>query len=460
MDMREDAELLREYVAAHSEAAFTELVNRHIGMVYSAALRQVGGDAHLAQDVTQSVFIDLSRKSGALCSHTSLTGWLYTSVRFAAAAARRSNQRREQRESEAQRMNEPGQEPVPDWETLGPILDKALHHLGSEDRHAILLRFLEGKTLAEVGRSLGLNENAARKRVERALEKLRNFFGRRGISVSTIVIGDTLKAKAIVAVPPGMAGAITAVSIATPPAIFPLIQIMAITKTQIGAGAVAAAMATAIFFQTQSVSRLRHENQSLRAQSAQLDLLRAENERLANVQVPQAGALAADQLRDLARLRAEVGRLKTQLAAAKQSQQNDAQNPHEPAAQSRLDPMEQEKELAIVRLNSAKQLMLPIIDYVEAHQGQFPTNLAQLGPNLPGMDDFTNRFEIVYQGIHDGITNPASAIIVREIQAQQALSGNWTRAYGFADGHSEVHSTSDGNFAPWEQQHLSAGIPQ
>src|SRR5437016_2568537 len=107
MGVIDDAELLKRYVTEGSESAFAELVGRHVNVVYSSALRQVRGDCHLAKDVTQLVFIDLARKAARLMGHTSLTGWLYTSVRFAAATVVRTRQRREQREREAESMKEP-----------------------------------------------------------------------------------------------------------------------------------------------------------------------------------------------------------------------------------------------------------------------------------------------------------------------------------------------------------------
>jgi DNA-directed RNA polymerase specialized sigma24 family protein len=92
--MTVDAELLDRYVRLNSEGAFAELVQRHINLVYSAALRQVAGDAHLAEDVTQSVFGDLARKAAALAQRQELTGWLYTSTHFAASKAVRAERRR------------------------------------------------------------------------------------------------------------------------------------------------------------------------------------------------------------------------------------------------------------------------------------------------------------------------------------------------------------------------------
>src|SRR5471032_1175640 len=138
--MIEDAELLRRYADSHDEDDFAELVRRHVNLVYSAALRQVNGDAHLAQDITQLVFADLARKAGSLASHRVLAGWLFTSTRFAAAKAVRGERRRHAREAEAHLMQELNREPSAqlDWARVRPVLDDVLGELGDADREAIL----------------------------------------------------------------------------------------------------------------------------------------------------------------------------------------------------------------------------------------------------------------------------------------------------------------------------------
>ncbi|HEY1489563.1 MAG TPA: sigma-70 family RNA polymerase sigma factor, partial [Verrucomicrobiae bacterium] len=153
LNMTPDPELLRQFDLTHSEAAFAELVRRHVNLVYSAALRQVNGDAHLAQDVAQTVFADLARKAGSLARRESLTGWLYTSTHFAAAKMVRSENRRRDREEKF--MREPN-ETAPDasraealaeagLEKLGPTLDDAMHELKEGDREAVLLRYFENR---------------------------------------------------------------------------------------------------------------------------------------------------------------------------------------------------------------------------------------------------------------------------------------------------------------------------
>src|SRR5262245_60919074 len=179
--MTDDSQLLRRYTEEGSEAAFTELVSRHVNLVYSAALRQVAGDFQLAQDVTQGVFADLARNAGNLWGRKTITGWLYTSTRFAAAKVVRTEQRRRAREQKAIEMHDSTFVSNSDWEKLSLLLDEGMHHLSERDREAVLLRYFENKEFKLVGESVGLSENAVRMRVERALEKLRTFFKRRGV---------------------------------------------------------------------------------------------------------------------------------------------------------------------------------------------------------------------------------------------------------------------------------------
>ncbi len=194
--MTPDSELLRQFARTNSEAAFAELVKRHVNLVYSAALRQVNGDAHLAKDVAQTVFTDLARKAGSLSHRETLTGWLYTSAHFAAAKIIRGENRRRDREEKFMRESISETAPEADWEKLRPTLDDAMHELKESDRDAILLRYFENRQFAEVGAKLGLNENAARMRVERALEKLRAVFAKRGITTTT-ALASVISANAV-----------------------------------------------------------------------------------------------------------------------------------------------------------------------------------------------------------------------------------------------------------------------
>src|SRR5262249_29938614 len=146
------------------EAAFRELVDRHVNMVYSAATREADGDSHHAEELSQLVFVELGRKAASLVGHPTLAGWLYTCVRWTAANARRAEDRRQRRQLEYQAMSElhSSESPETTWQQVRPVLDDALHELGAKDREAIVLRYFEDLSLKQVGQQLGLTENAAR----------------------------------------------------------------------------------------------------------------------------------------------------------------------------------------------------------------------------------------------------------------------------------------------------------
>src|SRR5436190_22585614 len=169
--MANDLELLQRYVDDRSEAAFAELVRRNVDLVYCTALRHVGA-SHRAQNVVQSVFIDLARKASSLRRHPALVSWLYTSARYAALKTRRSEQRRHTREQEVQTMqNILGRDADPEWERITPVLDEVLHELGERDREIVLLRYYRGQSFADIAASVKANEGAVRMRADRALER-------------------------------------------------------------------------------------------------------------------------------------------------------------------------------------------------------------------------------------------------------------------------------------------------
>ncbi len=472
--MSEDAELLRRYAVQNSEAAFAELIRRHVDLVYSAALRLVNGDAHRAQDVAQQVFSELARHAKRLMRHPALIGWLYTTTRLSALRVIRTEQRRNAREQEANTMNELLREPAPepDWEHLSPVLEDAMHELGEKDRHALLLRFFQNKSLKEVGTALGLGENAARMRVERALEKLRAAFARRGVAATTS-LASVISANAVQLAPANLAASLATTSIATVgTGTLTLIKIMTATQLKLGLGALVIAGATAaLVFQHQAQEKLRGENESLRQQFAQLQ---ADDDSLSN-RLASAGdsqKLTAGQLSELLKLRGETGLLKSQLSAAK-AQAQIAVRSTQPASAS--DPAEQQKQALIHKMVNTKYLAAAaMFGFAGHHDDQFPTNWDQTtsyfdqyersglnpGDTMPDtMADFnemTNLFDLAYQGAISNLysaTNFHDLIVVREKQPVQVANGKWVKVYGFADGHSQIQSEPPEGFDAFEQAH-------
>jgi RNA polymerase sigma factor (sigma-70 family) len=213
MQEADDIALLREYAKSRSEAAFETLVSRHVRLVYLAALRQMR-DPHLAEEVSQAVFIILAQKAGRISDRTVLSGWLFKTTRLVALAQSRSSAIRRQHEQEF-RMQPEGQPntPNPVWEQIAPLLDEGLEQLGDKDRQAVLLRYFEGKNLADVGGSLGVGEDAARKRISRALEKLHRFFLKRGVSSTGAILADAMATHSVQALPATLVKTITAAAV-------------------------------------------------------------------------------------------------------------------------------------------------------------------------------------------------------------------------------------------------------
>jgi len=306
MVMNEDSELLRRYAQQRDEAAFERLVQRHVNLVFSAALRQTGGDAQTAEDVTQTVFADLARKAGSLSRRGGITGWLYTGTRFAAAKLRRAEQRRKTREHEMTEMNATsGDEASPShWQELAPVLDEAMHDLKAQDREAVLLRYFQSRDFKSVGAALGLSEGAAQMRVSRAVERLRRALMRRGIAVSAAALAATLGSDAVVSAPAGLAASAASSALATAASgsgtTVTLIKLMTMTKLKAGivSAVVAAGLTTSFVVQHSSLTSQREENNALREQTEQLDQqldqVRADNLRLAKIQLD---ANELDQLR-------------------------------------------------------------------------------------------------------------------------------------------------------------------
>jgi RNA polymerase sigma factor (sigma-70 family) len=215
----DDRALLRRYVSARSEEAFAALVQRHLALVYNVALRKVGGDTHLAEDVVQRVFAALATKAATLQRHPTVAGWLFTGTHYAAAQLVRTERRRKAREQKAHAMSEPSQESTAtvDWQHLRPLLDDLVLALPQRDREAVLLRYFEGLPFAEVGVRLQLTDHGARARVERAVEKLRTMLSRQGITSTSAILGLALAHQTTAAAPAGLAAVVTgtALSIAT-----------------------------------------------------------------------------------------------------------------------------------------------------------------------------------------------------------------------------------------------------
>ncbi|MEI6390285.1 MAG: sigma-70 family RNA polymerase sigma factor [Verrucomicrobiota bacterium] len=466
--MTDSQTLLSLYARTGSESAFRELVSRYIDLVYSTAFRLVGGDAQSAQDATQTVFVALAAKAGMLPKDVMLGGWLHQHTRFVAGEIMRTERRRQMRERQAAEMNAIEDHSESNLAQVAPVLDEAIGQLDVEDRTAILLRFFERKDFRSVGEAIGSNEDAARKRVDRALEKLRVLLKHRGVALTTAALGTALATGAVTAAPAGLAGSIAGTALAGAAAgggiTATLVKLMTITKvkmTIVGVWAVAV-VATSVVVQHQAQAALQSQDESLRQQSAELARQQAENERLAGL--VQAGGSRANTLDELTSIRSEVEALRKQTNSLALSLEENrrlrARNAQQPTGSpSILEAREEERKWAIGRMNYTKQWLLAFIMFADQNHNRFPTSFDEAQPFLPkeAMTETnftTGQFEILYQGSITNITTPSLTVVLREKQAHRTSDGKWSRAHGFADGHSEITSSPDGNYDAWEKQHI------
>lgn len=307
-----DSSLLKAYVERRYEAAFNELVRRHLDFVYSAALRMVR-DPHLAEDVTQGAFIALARQAPELVDRTTVVGWLHRTAQNIAAQTVRTIERRRAREQEAFAMSEQiSTSPDVWWEQIEPHLDAALGELMEADRDAVVLRYFHKKSAAEIATILGVSDEAAQKRVSRSVEKLREVFTKNKITVGVGSLGILISTNAVKAAPAGLAAKIlAATSGITATAGITIIQKLLIA----GLAAVAIGGGIYSFHLQKQIAALQKQQTSLNEQIAQMSQERddAKNQ--------LAAALRENEQRqnnqeELLRLRGETSALRRQLGEA------------------------------------------------------------------------------------------------------------------------------------------------
>jgi RNA polymerase sigma factor (sigma-70 family) len=460
--MTDSRTLLAEYAANGSEPAFRELVTRYVDLVYSAAVRLVGEERHLAEDVAQTVFVDLARLARSLPQEVMLGGWLHRHTCFVAATFLRRERRRRARERQTVEMNALQDHSEANLALVTPVLDEAINQLGGADRTAILLRFFEQRDFRAVGEALGSNEDAARMRVNRALEKLHSLLKRRSVTLSAAALGTALAGQVVTAAPAGLAAGICSSVLAGPAAgtatTFTALKLILMAKLKIGivSAVVVASVATPLVLQHQARAKLREQDNSLQQQQSQLAALQAENERLSNLAA--AGSRSSNQPEELQRLRTEAAALQQQTSAVVKLRE---ENRRLKASAAQPQTPLQQREEAMAMMHSSKRWTLALLMYAQDHQDLAPTDFAQAKTTLDEktkteLEATADQFEIVYQGKWREIKNPAKTVVLREKQARQMPDGKWAKVYGFADGHSELHSEPDGNFEAWEKERIIA----
>jgi RNA polymerase sigma factor (sigma-70 family) len=468
--MTGDWDKLRRFRQEGDEEAFADFVREYIDLVWTTAFR-ITGDADLARDVAQTVFADLARKTDRLPDTTILAGWLHRAASFAARRAVRDEIRRRSRERQAMELELTHRPATYELDPLLPFLDEAIAALRKKDRDAVVLRFFGKKSLAEIGAVFGVSEDAAQKRVGRALDRMRLHLRRRGVEASAALLLAALGVAGSQAAPAGIALAVTAGSISAALAGSTTLAGISITqaasaiasmKTSIMTTALVVAVVTApIVYQEHQRSGLLAANAALAAQTVDLARwreLRAQNE------ARQAGQRELTRLRgdhdELARLRAEVAALRTPELSSKlqwQSRLQAAQGALT-AVQARTKQVEESidaQNLTLKRVDELKRLGFAAMVWAKDNGGELPPTLRdmtnEIGTNID-FETFVEPYEFFQHARPVTRTDP-NLILFREKQPRRLPNGTWTRAYTLADGSVQQVSAANGDFSEWERQH-------
>ncbi|MCC6232637.1 MAG: sigma-70 family RNA polymerase sigma factor [Verrucomicrobiales bacterium] len=458
-----DSELLRRYAEAGAEEAFSELVRRHVDLVFAAARRCLGGDEARARDVAQCVFTELARRARDLRDHPTLAGWLYTTTCHLARKQVREEARRARREQRAQVMEESShEESAPDWMALRPVLDEALAHLREDDRIAVLLRFFEGYSLRAVGEALEISEDAARMRVQRALGRLRDVLASRGLTTSAVSLGTTLGTHALELAPTGFAVSATASALAqaalvapaavgTSPAIASLV--LSMKTPMLAAGAALVVILVPLTVQQQRLKAARAQAEADRAAGAARPIPVPGD-------VADSRAAEADQLRALApeleRLRTEAGDLRASLAvpgraalqAAQQELQSAQQTRGEAEAEVKLRTARREAIQALMHLGVAARI------YSTSHEDRLPESFEEFAANIDTNSEAARsleRFEFYPQPRKISLDEPG-LFLMREKAMRQRADGTFERAYALIDGSVQLLQSATEDFSAEERR--------
>jgi RNA polymerase sigma factor (sigma-70 family) len=434
--MQEDPELLRRYVQDRSDEAFTTLVRRHLNLVYFSALRRANGDTHLAEDITQNVFVALAREAAALRTHAVLAGWLFVATRHAAAQAMRAERRRINREQEAFAMQETSSEPVspPDWEVIRPQLERVLDELDERDRDAILLRYFQNRPFAEIGRALRVSDDAARMRVDRALEKLRTLLVRRGVTSTTAALAIALEHQAAAAVPVALAASVQSALLASGAigGALGTFHFMSTTAITLGLASVVSlfAIGTAVY----------QANQARQAEASLAAASKVSTERIRELQAKMA---AAEKSLGVAQQSLRESRATAPTPTATAAPEDEAQKKKRkaPPVVSFSERLKDPEYAALWRKNSAKLLE-------QVHEHTYPKlnldahRLARLKTLL--VDREAAKTATMEAGRRDGLSNVEIAQAVE--QALQPWAGEIRGMIGEA-GYAELER--DVKAMPW-----------
>jgi len=492
-DSHSDLDLLRQYATDGSQAAFTALVQRHVNLVYSAALRQIRSP-QLAEDITQSVFHDLARNAAKLTAPGGspvITAWLYQVARRTAIDVIRQESRRQLREQIAMELNTMNATAA-EWPHIEPLLDDAMAALSETDRTAILLRYFENKSLAEVGLALGTSDDTAQKRVSRAVDQLRDFFDQHKVTVGASGLAVLISANAVQAAPVGLVATIATTTLAgtavTATTAIATKTIAMTTLQKILVTASVTLLAGASIFEAHEASQLRGQNLALQQQQATLqkqidDLQHAPAVVAARPAMTDADAVAAKNAQaELLRLRGEVTRLrlaatdsagspsdsrtdvvKSWLAREARLRQSAEQNPDKSIPEFKLLSEQQwlnaamdarfdteadlKRTLANLRHtaenNFASDVHAALEKYMQTNNGAFPTAVSDLQPyfSSPMDEAILNRWVVASKSANPNV-GVGDMVITDKDPVDSELDQHWAVGkYGY--GSSNYQSTDE-----------------
>src|ERR1035437_1939575 len=468
MHEQSDVQLLRDYAEDGHEAAFRELVTRHADFVFSAALRQVNS-SDLAGDIAQGVFTDLARKARPLAKQMpgSLAGWLHRGTRYAALNHLRDTRRRLTNERQAMEQLLINSESAPDWERIRPVLDEALDSLGDEDREALLLRYFKNQDFRAVGLALGISADTAQKRVSRAVERLREFFSKRNVTIGASGLVVLISANAVQAAPVGLAATISAATLAgtavhTSTVIAATKTIaMTILKKTLKPAPTAAAVGTGIY-EARQASQLREQNQTLQQQQTPLVEQLAQLQRERDDATNQLANLHDEMTKvethnmELMKLRGEVGVLRrdstqtkdpsVQTALAWLAKKQKLQKAFEEMPDQRIPEMQaltdedwlfyvkdikldsgDEVRTAMHGLRSSAKMkfgtpmMFALRKFMSANNGNWPDDAAQLKPffDQPIDDAILQRYRVMDKGASQSAGWANGMVLIEKVAADR-----------------------------------------
>jgi len=456
-----DQQLLQRYTRDQAEDAFAELVQRHLNLVYSAALRQVQSP-QLAKDVSQSVFNDLARSAGQLKKNTVLSAWLYEVARRTSIDVIRQETRRKLREQAYTEMNVIDVATDENWREVLPHLDAAMEELDSVDRAAVLLRFFENKSLQEVGEELGVSDDAARKRVRRAVERLREHLLKRGVAVGLSGLVVLIGANAVQAAPAGLAITISSAVPLTMATTAVATKTIAMTILQKAAVAVTACLvAGAGIYEVHQARQLREQVNVLRRQQEPMAMRVEQLTNQLGVLSNQLIGLDDENRRlktntlELLRLRATVTRLGSlnrevpESAATTPAREKSGGGPLVPASEFSNaglgSPEATMRTLAWAEENKDKEMMAKIVD-MEAVKTALYQMMKKTSPDISEADlrksslpldlniDVKKQGIAYYQILSQEFTSPTEVVVDVDTHLTDGSSGTDKMTLHLVDG--------------------------